>query len=98
VTAVVQMDFLTVVTSPLRSLTQGGFHRFRSARAFGGETAGGDGTLGKTDGGHPHERQKQELRHSHDRSQAVTDVPAPDVIEEMVGTRRLELLTSTVSR
>ena len=32
-----------------------------------------------------------------DTNQAATDAPAPEVIERMVGTRRLELLTSTVS-
>jgi integrase len=35
---------------------------------------------------------------SHDTKQASRNVPAPEVIENMVGTRRLELLTSTVSR
>jgi integrase len=33
-----------------------------------------------------------------DTNQVGTDLPAPQVIENMVGTRRLELLTSTVSR
>jgi len=35
---------------------------------------------------------------NHDTNQVVTDIPSPEVIENMVGTRRLELLTSTVSR
>ena len=35
---------------------------------------------------------------SHDTKQGIKDAPAPEVIERMVGTRRLELLTSTVSR
>ncbi len=35
---------------------------------------------------------------NHDTNQVGTDVSAPEVIENMVGTRRLELLTSTVSR
>jgi hypothetical protein len=34
---------------------------------------------------------------SRDTKQSVAGVPAPEVIENMVGTRRLELLTSTVS-
>jgi len=34
---------------------------------------------------------------NHDTNEKVTAVPAPEVIERMVGTRRLELLTSTVS-
>jgi len=34
----------------------------------------------------------------HDTNQVVKNVPVPEVIENMVGTRRLELLTSTVSR
>jgi hypothetical protein len=34
---------------------------------------------------------------NHDTNKGATDIPAPQVIEEMVGTRRLELLTSTVS-
>src|SRR5436190_12330574 len=33
----------------------------------------------------------------YDTSGDATDMPAPQVIEKMVGTRRLELLTSTVS-
>jgi hypothetical protein len=35
---------------------------------------------------------------SHDTKDSAPDMPAPEVIENMVGTRRLELLTSTVSR
>ena len=35
---------------------------------------------------------------NHDTNQAVTDVPAPEVIENMVGTWGLEPQTSTVSR
>ena len=35
---------------------------------------------------------------NHDTNQNAMGVPAPEVIENMVGTRRLELLTSTVSR
>jgi hypothetical protein len=34
---------------------------------------------------------------NHGTTKGATDMPAPKVIEEMVGTRRLELLTSTVS-
>jgi integrase len=34
----------------------------------------------------------------HDTKQSPPSMPAPEVIENMVGTRRLELLTSTVSR
>jgi integrase len=33
-----------------------------------------------------------------DTKETAVDMPAPEVIEKMVGTRRLELLTSTVSR
>jgi hypothetical protein len=35
---------------------------------------------------------------NYDTNRAAIDVPAPEVIENMVGTRRLELLTSTVSK
>jgi hypothetical protein len=35
---------------------------------------------------------------NHDTNQNASDVLAAEVIENMVGTRRLELLTSTVSR
>ena len=35
---------------------------------------------------------------SHDTKEGALNKPAPEVIEKMVGTRRLELLTSTVSR
>jgi integrase len=35
---------------------------------------------------------------SRDTKEGALNMPAPEVIEKMVGTRRLELLTSTVSR
>jgi Phage integrase family len=35
---------------------------------------------------------------NHDTKESAVGIPAPEVIENMVGTRRLELLTSTVSR
>ena len=67
-------------------------------RTFGPRQEGRQSWLLSAKPGESQEGAKRGLRHNQRHKPNAMDMLSPEVIEKMVGTRRLELLTSTVSR